>query len=125
MNPISAVDNAISLVGRLRVISKKIGEAEFRAILADLTMELADAKTAIAGLKLENLELRERCEALENQRDVALEKKMVKYGCYQFEDNPEQLFCPNCYDTKGKRHLTNRKSIRERVCTVCRVVMYT
>ena len=32
------------------------------------------------------------------------EKPTVQWGCYKFTGD-DRLYCPACYDTKGKRHL--------------------
>lgn len=61
---ISTVSTAISLASRLREISKNIEDAEFKNLLADLSLELADAKLKIADLVSENTELKERLSSL-------------------------------------------------------------
>ena len=57
---ISPVSSAITLVSRLREIGKNIEDAEFRNLLADLNIELADAKLKIADLISENTGLKEK-----------------------------------------------------------------
>ena len=52
---ISSVSTAITLAGRLREISKNIENAEFKNLLADLSLELADAKLKMADLMKEKL----------------------------------------------------------------------
>ncbi|WP_217475636.1 hypothetical protein [Stutzerimonas stutzeri] len=61
---ISAITTAVSLASRLREISKNIEDAEFKNILADLSLELADTKLKVAGLLTENTELKEKLRAL-------------------------------------------------------------
>ena len=124
LEAIPAIDNALSLVKRLREVGKKIEEAEFRNVLANLYIELSDAKTEIATLRLQVQELREEKAVLEARLSDAGEKPKLKWGCYQFGDDPN-LYCPACYDTQGKKHLATRKSIRERVCSVCKGVLYS
>lgn len=51
MDIISTVNNSITLVKRLRVISKNISDAEFSNLLADLSLELAGVKLESASLK--------------------------------------------------------------------------
>lgn len=51
MDIISSVSQSITLVQRLREISKNIAEAEFKNLLADLSSELADVKLEAAALK--------------------------------------------------------------------------
>jgi hypothetical protein len=55
---IDAFSNAISLTKRLREISENIKEAEFRNIVADLSIELAEAKMKVADLISENADLK-------------------------------------------------------------------
>lgn len=61
---ISTVSAAISLASRLREIGKNIGDAEFKNVLADLSMELADTKLKVADLVAENAELKEKIRSL-------------------------------------------------------------
>ncbi|MCV3263343.1 hypothetical protein OGZ01_11815 [Vibrio harveyi] len=49
---LSSVSTAISLATRLREIGKNIEDAEFKNILADLSLELADSKLKMADLDL-------------------------------------------------------------------------
>lgn len=62
---IDAVSNAISLTKRLREISENIKEAEFRNIVADLSIELAEAKMKVADLISENVDLRKQLSEIE------------------------------------------------------------
>lgn len=61
---IATVSTAITLATRLREISKNVGDAEFKNLLADLSLELADAKLKIADLLNENAGLREKLNSL-------------------------------------------------------------
>ena len=56
---ITSFSTAITLATRLREISKNIEDAEFNNLLADLSLELADAKLKISDLVNENVELKE------------------------------------------------------------------
>jgi hypothetical protein len=47
-----------------------------------------------------------------------MRKPKVQWGCYVFEGD-ENLYCPACFDTKGKKHLTTRANSQMRVCSVC------
>ena len=62
---INSVSHAITLALRLREISENIKEAEFKSVLADLTLELADVKMKLAGVLEENASLKERIHELE------------------------------------------------------------
>jgi hypothetical protein len=61
---ISTITTAVSLASRLREISKNIENAEFKNILADLSLELADTKLKVAELVTENAELKEKLSSL-------------------------------------------------------------
>jgi len=61
---ISSVSTAITLATRLREISKNIEDAEFKNLLADLSLELADAKLKMADLISENAEMKEQLHSL-------------------------------------------------------------
>jgi len=63
---ISSVTNAIGLVSRLKNISENIRDAEFKNLLADLSLELADVKLKMAVLMNENLELQNKIKELES-----------------------------------------------------------
>jgi hypothetical protein len=60
MEIVSSVTNAITLVSRLKKISENIRDAEFKNLLADLSLQLADAKMKMASLIHENAELHEK-----------------------------------------------------------------
>ena len=66
MVEITAITNAIGLLTRLREISATIRDAEFKNLLADLSLELAEVKIKMAGLMEENLELQNKIKELEN-----------------------------------------------------------
>ena len=123
MDPISAVNNAITLVNRLRTISKNVAEAEFKNVLADLLRELADAKVQIAGLKEKLAAQSDEIRSLKAARPEAKEKpRGVKWGCYQFEGD-EGLYCTACYDSRGAKSLTMRVNSRYRQCPVCKATL--
>lgn len=61
---ISTISTTITLATRLREISKNIEDAEFKNLLADLSLELADTKLKIADLINENTELKEKLNSL-------------------------------------------------------------
>ena len=67
---IDAVANAISLTERLRDISENIKEAKFKNILADLSIELAEAKMKVADLISENADLRRQIAEIETKGSV-------------------------------------------------------
>ena len=66
MEVISSVTNAITLVSRLKKISENIRDAEFKNLLADLSLELAETKMKMASLITENADLQNKIKELEN-----------------------------------------------------------
>lgn len=63
---ITSVSTALTLTKRLREIGKNIEDAEFKNLLADLSLELADAKLKISELISENTELKEKITAIKS-----------------------------------------------------------
>jgi hypothetical protein len=121
MDVISTINNSISIVSRLREISKNISEAEFKNLLADLSNELADAKILIATLKEQVAALKQENAQLKAAGNPHSEKPTMKWGCYQF-DGDTGLYCTACYDTKGKKIQTTRANSKYRMCPVCQAV---
>jgi hypothetical protein len=66
MVEITAITNALGLLTQLKQISGNIRDAEFKNLLADLSLELAEVKMKMAGLMNENLELQNRIKELES-----------------------------------------------------------
>ena len=124
MDVLATLTHSISLVGRLREISKNLSEAEFKNLLADLSSELADAKIHIAELKTQLAALAEESRSLKVAASENKQKPSQKWGCYQFEGE-QGLFCTACYDSRGAKSLTNRLSSTRRSCPVCKAVVGT
>ena len=124
MDVLATLTHSISLVGRLREISKNLSEAEFKNLLADLSSELADAKIHIAELKTQLAALAEENRSLKVAASENKQKPSQKWGCYQFEGE-QGLFCTACYDSRGAKSLTNRLSSTRRSCPVCKAVVGT
>lgn len=100
---VAAIQSAIEIVGRLRALSKKIEDAEFKMLLADLSGELADAKLEVASLKIELAQMKERHQEQASvlaRRDT--EKPTLCEGAYQFKDDTG-FFCTACFDTRQQR----------------------
>ena len=100
---VTAIQSAIDIVGKLRALSKKIEDAEFKMLLADLSGELADAKLEVANLKMELAKAKEQLQEkteLINRKQT--EKPTLCEGAYQFPDD-SGFFCTACYDTKKQR----------------------
>lgn len=120
MDIISSVSTSITLVQRLREISKNIAEAEFKNLLADLSSELADVKLEAAALKEKLAALQEENRVLQQTTPSQNEKPIgVKWGCYQFKDD-DGLYCTGCWDSKRKKIRTTRATSTHRLCPVCR-----
>ena len=66
MDLLTTISTSIALAGRLREIAKNIENAEFKNILADLSLELADLKLQLAGVVEENIELKAKVRRLES-----------------------------------------------------------
>jgi hypothetical protein len=118
----STLSTAIATLGQLREASKKLQNAEFKTIIAELADQLSDAKLQLAELKDELVTLRAENQELKSVKDDA--RPEVFWGCYRFPGD-EQLYCPACYDTKGKKYLTTRLNSQRRQCTVCKTQIGT
>lgn len=94
---LSSVATAVSLTTRLREIGKHIEDAEFKNVLADLSLELADAKLKISGLVSENTDLKENLRNASefcpkcNRRHLNFDGHLLWDGSSRFP------FCPHCY----------------------------
>lgn len=120
MDIIGAINHSLTLLQRLREVSKNISEAEFKNLLAELSDELADVKLNVVSLKEEILKLKEENQNLKQQVIAnTTNKPSMRFGCYTFEGE-EGLFCTACYDTKGKKVQTTRINSRYRECPVCK-----
>ena len=120
MDLISSITNSLTLVQRLRAISKNIEEAEFKNLLADLSSELADVKVEAATLKLKLATLQEENALLKKTAPAGDEKPIgTKWGCYQFTDD-DGLYCPGCWDSKRMKIRTSRATSNFRLCPVCK-----
>ena len=116
---LAGIDRSIGLVKRLREISKKVSEAEFKNLLADLSNELADAKLKIASLKEQLVTQAEEISELKRTASNASPKPSVQWDCYKFEGE-DGLYCTGCYDSKGLKSRTNRLNTKFRLCPVCK-----
>ena len=87
----------------------------------DLESENKELTERVAALTAENASLRQQVEEHAQQKAA---KPKVKWGCYVFEGD-EKLYCPACWDTKGKKHLTTRMLANIRQCSVCKAQLGT
>jgi hypothetical protein len=82
MEVLAGIDRSIGLVKQLRDISKNVSEAKFRNLLADLSVELADAKLKIAALKEELAAQADEIRELKRTPDAKPKPSGKKWGCY-------------------------------------------
>jgi hypothetical protein len=94
----AAIAQAMSVASRLNEINKKIGDAEFSNLLADLQLELAEAKAKIADLVVENSDLRGRIAGLEGAAAVA--DQMEFDGVVYRKSGDVSAYCPPCWEAK-------------------------
>jgi len=77
----NTISTALSIASRLKEIGKNINDAEFKNLLADLSLELADTKLKIVEVVEENAKLKEKILELES----ADGEKCPKCGNRTFE----------------------------------------
>ena len=114
----ATITSAVASGKALVEASKSLANAELKSMiatlankLADLELEMAEAKTELSRLERENKDLKARVDAPG--------KPTIKWGCYQFEGE-QGLFCPKCYEEKGKKYHTNRTDGGKAFqCSVC------
>ena len=88
---VGSVSTAISLARRLKDISENIKGAEFKNLLADLSLELADVKLKLADVLEENARLRCEVSALRNV-DGEPCPKCRKRGWQLESSKPDPIF---------------------------------
>ncbi len=103
MDVLSTLQHAAEIAIKLRALSKKIEDADFKMLLADLSNDLSDAKLEAANLKGEvarltdvNRELKAKLE----QRDST--KPDLDQGAYTFIGEKGH-FCTACFDVRKER----------------------
>ncbi len=121
----STMATAISLAGRLREISKNIEDAEFKNILADLSLELADAKLAMADIQVKALDKDKEIETLKEKLKNKTKTVGFHGARYFVADNGEPTgspFCPTCYAKDHELYpLTNwKRGETTNKCGVCK-----
>jgi hypothetical protein len=107
---LSSISGAIEIAKKLRVLGQKVGDADFKMLLADLTDQLGDAKLEAANLKIELAEKTSRITELERQTQNRQNTEPdVHEGAYVFGDLTRH-FCTGCYDTARKKILLTEKT---------------
>ncbi|KDC50603.1 hypothetical protein [Pseudoalteromonas fuliginea] len=99
---ITSINNAITLAQRLREISKNIEDAEFKNVLADLSIEMSDTKLALAQVTEENAELKSELTKLKHSRGESQSDLIFKEFAY-YTDSDDGPFCSGCYDSKKQK----------------------
>lgn len=99
---ITSINNAITLAQRLREISKNIEDAEFKNILADLSLEIADTKLSLAQVTEENAQLKSELTKLKHSRGES-KSELIYKGFAYYSDSDDGPFCSGCYDTNKSK----------------------
>ncbi|HEY0884171.1 MAG TPA: hypothetical protein VGE20_02755 [Ramlibacter sp.] len=110
MDVLSSLQHAIDIAGKLRALSKKVEDADFKMLVADLSNDLADAKLEAATLKGELARLTDANRELQGklaQRDAA--KPDLNEGAYTFSGEKGH-FCTACFDVRRERVRVTRLS---------------
>jgi hypothetical protein len=88
---------------KLRSLSKKVEDADFSMLLAELTNELADAKLEAANFKARLAACLEENEALKNAlNQKSTQTPSLTDGAYSFAGE-DGLFCTACFDSAYKK----------------------
>ena len=98
-----AISRAVTLATRLRVISDRGRDAEFKGIVADLLLELAEAQMKVDELLNENAALK---------------------GQVQAKSNPRGERCPRCFEfgwrvTSSRPHGQLGAMVQTYTCAKC------
>jgi len=97
---VEGVNAAITTVKKLNELNEKIKNAEVKMLIADLSIQLSDAKISISELLDRNRVLQEEINSLKSDQ---CEPLTFKDGVY-FDSNNDGPFCPGCYDGKKQKH---------------------
>lgn len=125
MDPIASLSAALTTIQKLWDLRKKVTDAEFRGVIAELSNNVADARMQMAKLKEQIVALEQENSLLKAQA-TSFDNGPVgsKWGCYQFEGF-SGLYCTACWDTKRHRSMTTRVDSTRRQCPVCSAVLYS
>jgi hypothetical protein len=103
------------------VLKERVALAEQK--FKDIEAANQKLRDQVATLTTENESLKRDLEAKIAAEQAAAAKRPTRvYGCYQFEGE-SGLFCPGCYDSKGKKHTATRLDSKHYQCTVCRALL--
>lgn len=125
MDVITGIQSALEITGKLRELSKKLQDAEFNILLANLTSELADTKLEAANLKFAVTRLTEENQKLTDRLNnkESPNPKFVNGG-YKFPDD-DGLYCTGCFDSKQQKIRLGDApaqfiSFGQRRCPICK-----
>ncbi len=122
LNIINSIGPALTGIKALTDLVSTIKDSKIRV---ELNSKIADLQGSLLNARQQLLTMQEQYEAVlkENrelkQLSLPREKPTLKFGCYKFEGE-EGLFCPACYDSKGKKFRAARMNSRFYQCTVCK-----
>lgn len=128
MDVVATIQNAIEIAGKLRALSKKVEDADFKMLLADLSNELADAKLEVANLKSELADSMTKLLALQQRQEAKDSSKPAFIdGAYKFE-GVDGAFCTACFDSNGKKSRLSKlqapfNTFGRWECPVCKAIL--
>ena len=109
---IGHISGAITIAKAMRELSDKFDKAIFKDKIADMYLELAEAKTEAARLMVELRELKAEEEEHKNNP--------LRWVGAVYRGNDNHPFCPACYDDRRKRiHLKTIYIDESFICPVC------
>ena len=120
---LKSIQAAIDLAKKIKEISEKTKDAEFKNMVADLSLELANAKQRVAQLLDENGKLKAELQLARHHSSRA-EGLTIRNGLY-FSASGEGPFCPHCYDSKGQvsrlvKQRENWVEFGDHMCPACK-----
>jgi len=89
----AAVTSAITTAKKLKELADKVRDSEFKSLLADLSLELAEVKTQLAGVMNENTQLKTKVRELESAEGDPC-PKCRKRGWHVESSEPDRQFGP-------------------------------
>ncbi len=93
------INNAIELSKRLGEVAKQVNNAEITSIAANLMLELAETKMALANAKTEQQGLIEEIVNLQKEQHKNYYEQNQQFGY----EGSEIRYCTKCYDTTQRR----------------------
>jgi len=124
MDIVASLASAIDITKKLRELGKKVSEADFKMMLADLTDALGDAKLEAANLKMQLAEARESIQTLKDESAKRAEEIPELHDhAYVFGDRSRH-YCTGCFDARGQKILLTEltgewKNFGKWQCPVC------